>query len=172
MSQPTKHKLRDLLALAGQNPPTHDSWSTGYDTDFHNWTATQATTLRRLQPSSIDWFNIAEQLDDIGRSEQRALESHLTVLLVHLLKWRYQHDIRTGSWEASIENSRDEIAELLSRSPSLTAKLPEAFRIAYRRARRTAGGEMGLVKHQWDSLLPANCEWYLDQVCDSDFWPD
>jgi len=51
------------------------AWSTIYDIDFLNWTATQAARLRRLKPASIDWLNIAEELDDLGRSERRARKS-------------------------------------------------------------------------------------------------
>jgi hypothetical protein len=144
---------------------------TGYETDFHNWTATQAARLRRLKPASIDWLNIAEELSDMGRSEQCALESHLAVLLVHLLKWKYQPDNRTNSWETSIENARDEIDELLRRSPSLGARLKESLRIAYRRARRTAGTEMGLSRQEREARLPTACEWTLAELCNNDFWP-
>lgn len=144
--------------------------SLAYETDFHNWTATQAARLRRLKPASIDWLHIAEELDDMGRSEQRALESHLAVLLVHLLKWKYQPEKRTNSWETSIENARDEIDELLRRSPSLAARLEESQHIAYRRARRTAGTEMGLSRQEREARIPAACEWSLVELRDNDFW--
>jgi hypothetical protein len=132
------------------------------DDDFYGWLLDQAAALRRLRPKSLDWENLAEELETMGRSEESALESHLESLLVHLLKWRYQPNKRTGSWEASVENSRDRIAQLLRRSPSLKGKIDEAFSQAYRLARREAGGQMGLTKREWERLLPASCEWNLN----------
>src|SRR5437764_4770786 len=86
------------------------------DADFRGWLYDQAALLRRLRPGALDWRNLAEELEAMGRSEENALESYLAVLLKHLLKWRYQPNKRTGNWEASIENSRDRINRLLERS--------------------------------------------------------
>jgi hypothetical protein len=77
-----------------------------YD-DFYGWLLDQASALQRLRPDSLDWQNLAEELEAMGRSEENALESYLVVLLKHLLKCRYQPGKITGSWEASIENSRE-----------------------------------------------------------------
>lgn len=140
--------------------------------DFHAWLLDQASALRHLQPDSLDWRNLAEELEAMGRSEESALESYLVVLLKHLLKWRYQANKRTGSWEASIENSRDQITRLLQRSPSLKSKIEEACGVAYRLARRKAGAQMGFRKREWESALPASCEWTHDKVRDVAFWPD
>ncbi len=89
----------------------------------------------------------------MARSEERGLGSRLERLLVHLLKWAYQPEERSGSWEASIDNARDAIEECLEGSPSLAGKLAGLAERAYRRARRTAGAEMGLDKQHWSKLL-------------------
>jgi len=142
------------------------------DVDFCAWLDDQASALRRLRPGALDWENLAEELEAMGRGEENALESHLTNLLIHLLKWRYQPNKRTGSWEATIENSRDHITQLLQRSPSLKSKIDDAFWSVYRHARREAGGQMGLTKREWERCLPVSCEWSLKTACDDDFWPD
>jgi hypothetical protein len=142
-----------------------------YEVDFHAWADEQAGALRRLEPAGVDWPNIVEELEGMARSDERALESYLAVLLLHLLKWRYQPDKRCGSWEASIENSRDQIDGSLRRSPSLASKLNTAFESAYPLARRRAGAQMGWRRDQWNRL-PATCEWSLERVRDRDFWPD
>jgi hypothetical protein len=144
-------------------------WGEAYESDIAAWADEQAAALRRLQPSGLDWRNIAEELDDMGRSEQRALESHLQVLLVHLLKWSHEPNRRSPSWEASIDNARDEIEVLLKRSPSLAGKLDEAVEIAYRRARRQAGAEMQWTKRQWERRLPKKCEWEIEDLRDPGF---
>ena len=141
------------------------------DVDFRAWLHDQASALRRLRPGALDWENLAEELEAMGRSEESALESHLTNLLIYLLKWRYQPNKRMGSWEATIENSRDHITQLLQRSPSLKSKINEAFRSAYRHARREADGQMGLTKWEWERRLPDSCEWSLNMARDDDFWP-
>ena len=143
------------------------------DDDFYAWLLDQASALRRLQPDSLDWENLAEELEAMGRSEENGLESYLVVLLKHLLKWRYQPEKRTGSWEASIENSREQISRRLQRSPSLKSKQDEVFLVAYRLARRRAGAQMGMRKQEWEIQLPASCEWSLEkEVLDAAFWPD
>ncbi|MBV8054748.1 MAG: DUF29 domain-containing protein [Deltaproteobacteria bacterium] len=141
------------------------------DDDFYGWLLDQASALQRARPDSLDWRNLAEELEAMGRSEENALESYLVVLLKHLLKYRYQPSKRTSSWEASIENSRERIARLLKRSPSLKSKIDEIFRAAYSLARRKAGAEMRLEKDEWDQNLPLACEWTLETVLDSQFWP-
>jgi hypothetical protein len=120
----------------------------------------------------LDCENLAEELEAMGRSEESTLESHLENLLTHLLKWRYQPKKQTGSWEATIANSRDRLVGSLRRSPSLKSKIDEIFREAYRLARRHAGGEMGLTKREWERRIPELCEWTLDTVRDDNFWPD
>ncbi|MGH7906527.1 MAG: DUF29 domain-containing protein, partial [Candidatus Binataceae bacterium] len=141
------------------------------ETDYHKWLSQQARALRGRDTALLDWDNLAEELDAMGRSEENSLESYLEVLLTHLLKYAYQAEKRAGSWEASIENSRDHIGKLLDRSPNLKTKLASCAADAYPRARRTAGAEMGLDKRSWEQLLPPSCEWKLEQVLSSDFWP-
>src|SRR3954452_2341854 len=65
-----------------------------YDKDFHDWAVSQARALRGRQLGALDWENLAEEIESLGRSDQREVTSRLTTLLVHLLKWRYQRDLR------------------------------------------------------------------------------
>jgi Domain of unknown function DUF29 len=106
----------------GRNRREHDPQTQSYDTDFRAWADAQASILRRLQPADLDWRNLIEELEGMARSDERALVSQLVVLLMHLLKWRYQSSKRSSSCEASIENSRDEIDYLLQNSPSRLRK--------------------------------------------------
>ena len=71
--------------------------------DFYGWLLGQASILRKQRYGTLDWSNLAEELEAMGRSEENSLESYLVRLLKHLLKYRYQHGKITGSWEASIE---------------------------------------------------------------------
>jgi hypothetical protein len=147
------------------------SFSADIGLDYHEWLVHQARTLRASRPAFLDWENLAEELEAMARSEEHGLESLLERLLKHLLKWSYQSEKISGSWEASIENSRDQIERRLERSPSLNAKLPQLCESAYRRARRTAGAEMRLRKEQWEKRLPESCPWTVRQIRDASFWP-
>jgi hypothetical protein len=131
-----------------------------YDRDFHAWTAEQAALLHAGKLSDADIAHIAEEIESMGRGEKRELVSRLTVLLHHLLEWRFQPERRGRSWEVPIENTRDELAEHLEDNPSLRATLPDAIATAYRRARRTAAAETNLA----ENAFPPDCPWRCDQA--------
>jgi len=131
-----------------------------YDRDFHAWANEQAALLRAGNLSSADVANIAEEIETLGRSEKRELRSRLAVLLLHLLKWQFQPGRRSRSWQISIANARNELAEHLAENPSLKAVLPEAAASAYRRARLDAEQDTGLP----GSTFPVECPWTFDQA--------
>jgi len=131
-----------------------------YDQDFYAWTTEQAALLRAGRASELDWPNIAEEIESMGRSEKRELVSRLTVLLQHLLKWRFQPDRRSTSWRLSIATTRDQLADHLGDNPSLKAKVPEATASAYRYARRYAAIETGLP----EATFPIDCPWTFEQA--------
>jgi hypothetical protein len=57
-----------------------------YDTDFYAWTQQQAAALRAKDWTALDLDHLAEEVDDLGRAVQHAIESQLERLLLHLLK--------------------------------------------------------------------------------------
>src|SRR5262249_54423958 len=109
------------------------------------------------------------EIESLGKSDRRALGSHLRNLVMHLLKWQYQPDGRfTGhSWESSIINARDEIAMILEDSHSLVPSVPDLLARRYPLARQNAAAETRLPL----ATFPATCPWKLEQVLDADFWP-
>ena len=138
-----------------------------YDRDFYAWSREQAELLRAGKLVEADIEHIAEEIDSMGRTEKRELISRLNVLLLHLLKWRYQPGKRGPSWEASISNQRDDIADHLDDNPSLKPLLPLALASAYRKACREAIAETGLAM----STFPTICPWAVDEVLNEEFWP-
>jgi len=145
---------------------------TRQEDDFHAWCLEQAQTLRRIASKvpSLDCRGIAEELEGMARSEQRTVQSFLELLLIHLLKWRYEPNRRSGSWRVSIQNARSGIRDELADSPSLRVKLPLLIERGYERARRSAGVEMELDEREWEKRSPQSCPWDFDQLM-SDFWP-
>lgn len=144
------------------------SGSSLYDTDFYAWANEQAALLRAGKLSAADIEHIAEEIESMGRSEKRELVSRLEVLLLHLLKWRFQPALRGASWEATITVQRDDLSDHLRDNPSLKAKLDEVMVDAYRKAAIRAVGETGLSK----GTFPDRCPWMFEQIMDEGFWPD
>jgi len=139
-----------------------------YDRDFYAWSVEQAALLREGRVAEADLENIAEELASMGRAEKREFVDCLTVLLLHLLKWRYQPSGRGDSWRLSIAEARDEIADLLEDSPSLKANLDSAMASAYRCARRNAAIETRMAEESF----PAQAPWTFLEAADESFWPD
>ena len=130
-----------------------------------------ARAVRERRFTNIEWDAIAEELEDMGRSEARALESQLARLLAHLLKWRHQSEQRAHSehsWRATITDAREEIQELLLKNPSLRPELSACFPKAYRKGRRWAIIETNLP----EATFPAECPWSLQQALDEGFWQE
>ena len=73
-----------------------------YQRDYYTWALEQARALRTRRGEALDWENLAEEMEGLALSEERELESRLEVLLVHLLKWRYQTKKRSRSWQLTI----------------------------------------------------------------------
>ena len=68
----------------------------GYETDYYQWTQVMAKALRERDYSRIDWDNLIEEIEDMGKSQKRAIESLLMRLTEHLLKLKYwQTAVRT-----------------------------------------------------------------------------
>jgi hypothetical protein len=109
-----------------------------YDSDFYAWTERQAELLRAEEFEAVDWDNLIEEIMAMGAAQRRELTSRLQVLLMHLLKWRYQPELRSKSWGYTIRNQRNELAYLLEESPSLRALLLERIAVAYPRAVKDA----------------------------------
>ena len=141
---------------------------TTYDTDFYLWTQQQAALLRQGQTMELDMANLAEEIEDMGKNNRLALESALSNVIMHLLKWRYQPERRGTSWKLSIRNGRRQIEKRLKNSPSLKPQLPVIVQEEYPPAREDAADETGLPL----STFPDQCPFTVEQLLDVEYWPD
>jgi hypothetical protein len=139
-----------------------------YDTDFYAWTQAQVDALRAKDWAALDLPHVIEEIADLGNEQRHAVESHLRILLAHLLKWRYQPQRRRRSWQTSALNARTEITWRLERNPSLLHAWPEILAWAYPRARQLAVSEAGLPR----ATFPEACPWTIAQLQDEDFLPE
>ncbi len=117
-----------------------------YEEDFFAWTQAQADALRRRSVNELDWENLQEEVDSMGKSEVRQLHRRLAILIAHILKWRMQPDLRSRSWVATILVQQTDIRDLIAENPSLKARLDEALTRAHDEARELAAIEMGRMK--------------------------
>ena len=140
--------------------------STTHETDFYAWTNEQVQLLKTGQLNQIDWQNIAEEIEDMGRSEKRQLDSRLELLIMHLLKWQFQPNLRSRSWQLTIKEQRLRLSKLLQKNPSLQPNLTEAIEDVYPLATLSAERETGL------SLFPEICPYTLSEILSLEFLPE
>jgi hypothetical protein len=142
-----------------------------YDHDYYAWVRDQVRALREHRIEDIDFENVAEEIEDLGKSEKRSVESPLETLLAHSLKLSYAHGITRDRnarlWENTIELARFRIRRLLDESPSLRPALEELFDKAYKAARISARRALGFPREP----LPETPPWPLEQILDDNFVP-
>lgn len=130
---------------------------TSHEKDVVAWAIEQAQLLRYGQLSALDIEHIAEEIEDVGKSEQRELASRLEVLLTHLLTWQYQPAYQGKSWLATIKEQRLRIAQRIKESPSLVNMLSSDEWVAdcWAIAKARASAETGLAD------FPESCLWSM-----------
>ena len=140
---------------------------TGYESDFYLWCYRQAELLRLRRFSAADLPNVIEELESMGRSDRRALKSSYRLLLHHLLKWQFQPEMRSPSWETTIDRERDVINETEAESPTLAAQARTFVDETYPKARRDAARETGIDR----AVFPPDCPYTLEQLRDDEWLP-
>jgi hypothetical protein len=136
-----------------------------YDTDFDAWIQTQAAALRAKDWAALDLEHLAEEVEELRKTERRGVCSQLRLILSHLLKWVYQPDKRTESWRSTIANGRVLVEDDLEGNASLARELDALAAWTYPRACRDAARETGLPL----ATFPETCPWLPVQVLDADF---
>lgn len=139
----------------------------GYDEDVAAWAVEQARLLRAGRFDLLDIEHIADEIEDVGKSEARELASRMEVLLMHCLKWEHQRDRRSASWTGTIRVQRQRVQRRLRRTPSLRLLLddPEWVADVWDAALIDVAKETGLDL----SSFPAACHWRPADVT-SDGW--
>jgi Domain of unknown function DUF29 len=140
---------------------------TDYEQDFLAWTQQQAEYLQKGCWQELDVKNLIEELQTLGRSEQREFSSYFQLLMIHLLKCEYQPERRTSSWNATLSNCRDKIQDCLEDTPSLQSFFQESEWIEkyYKRARRDAAKETQKPLE----IFPIRFPYTVEKVLDHDF---
>jgi hypothetical protein len=141
---------------------------TGYDADFFQWTQSTAEMIRQGRLAEVDLEHVAEEIEDMGKRDRRELRSRLIVLIMHLLKWQFQPELRTPSWDSTIDEQRIQVQFIIQDSPSLRRLPSEELAATYDRAVKRAIAQTGLGADRF----PSSCPYTVEQILDSDFFPD
>jgi len=127
-----------------------------YERDYYAWIQNQVRAMRDGRVEEIDWTNVAEEIEDLSKSEKRSIENRIARIVEHLLKLAYaparMRSLNRRGWELSVREARRQIRRRLSESPSLRPMTKEMFPHGYEGVRNTALGALDLP----DSGLPAN----------------
>jgi hypothetical protein len=137
-----------------------------YDTDFQDWTAQTAELLRRGRFHEVDLEHVAEEIEDLGKRDWKAVRSQLRRMLMHLIKRKIQPERDGPSWSGSIDNARQEILDALRDSPSLRRRLSHEMGYVYESAIDLALAQTGLTDHRAAFGLPGDCPFTLSQLLD------
>lgn len=138
-----------------------------YETDFNLWIEETINHLKQGNLGALDLDNLIEEISDMGRNNRREVFSRLKVLLMHLLKWKYQPEKRTYSWTNTIDEQREQLELIFKDSPSLKPYFGDIFSECYQKAVRAAVNETHLPQQ----IFPVECPFTQEQVLDMDYFP-
>jgi hypothetical protein len=130
-----------------------------YERDETAWLETMAELIRLGRLDELDYPNLAEYLSDMARRDRREVESRLTVLIAHVLKWAHQPNRRSRSWKATIIEQRHELESAVGRGV-LRNHAESVLAVAYNKAVERAAAETGLSP----DAFPAACPYTLDEL--------
>lgn len=153
MSRVHPKKMSIVSTVSMKNEPV-------YETDFSKWVKDQARFLKKKEFGKLDIDNLIEEIESLGKSEKRTLESYLEKWLMHMLKVEFQPSKHTTSWDNTIAISSHKAKKTLSENPSLKPKLKDIVAEAYFSARIMASTETGLAV----ATFPEECPWALKEI--------
>lgn len=139
-----------------------------YEQDFCLWVERALVLLREGNLRDLDLENLLEEIADMSNSQRQALESNLKIILIHLLKYKYQPDKRTNSWRYTIVEHRQRIRKAFKNSPSLKRHFLEEFADVYLDARQLAAIETGLPIN----TFPLESPFTSDRSLDEGYFPE
>lgn len=142
--------------------------ATLYERDFYAWTQQQTQLLKSGRFSDVDLAHLIEEVESMGIRERRELLSRMRMIVLHLLKWQFQPQLRSSGWRGTLVGQRVELDDLLNQSPSLRSLCSDALEHAYPHAQVEAAAETGLPL----STFAESCPYTLDDVLRLDYFPN
>jgi hypothetical protein len=144
-----------------------------HDDDFYAWTQYQAEVLRTMRRADnrLDRERLAEEIEDLGKSERNAVRSQIVRIIEHLLKLEYSPAADPRSdWEASVIEARQVLAD--STSVTLLRDSEAMLPMLYARGRQLASVRLRkFSENEAAARLPSECPYTLDQICTDGWYP-
>ncbi len=138
---------------------TNSSLNKLYLEDETAWLEAMAELIESGDHAALDFANLREYLTDMSRRDRREVESRLILLILHILKWEFQPDQRSRSWQASIVEQQQELEGLLGHGV-LKQHAEETLIECYSKAITRAVIETGLPA----STFPQECQYSVDEL--------
>ncbi len=146
-----------------------------YETDYYAWTQQQAAELRKLADrrvnTPLDLANLAEEVEDLGKSERDAVRSQIRRIIEHLLKLEFSRSAEPrAEWRESIIDARNTLDDKMTATlrRDVEARLPRLFRQARDKA---AAGLERFREFDAAGNLPEGCPYTLDDICRESWYP-
>ncbi|WP_228015704.1 DUF29 domain-containing protein [Synechocystis salina] len=144
------------------------NYPTLYEQDFYLWLETTANLLKDDNWEQLDFENLAEEIQSLSHIEQGIVRENCVIILIHLLKWKYQPETWSNSWRVMIDQSRNRIYQCFLRSPSLQEYLCKKLNKVYSHARKMVATETGVSLNTFPEINPFS----MDEILDRTFMPD
>ncbi|MGL4880903.1 MAG: DUF29 domain-containing protein, partial [Waterburya sp.] len=135
-----------------------------HERDFNLWAEQMTIAVQNQDLNAIDWKNLMDEIEDMGKSEKRSLESYLERLVEHILKlqyWEQERERNYKHWQVEVVNFRNRIFRLLDRSPSLKKYMQDIYPRVYQDA---------VSAQQIEFEIPNNNFISLEKILQKDFF--
>ncbi len=175
------------MATLAPSPDTQQAHKPNnlYERDFYSWSMQQAEALKRRDFAAVDWENVIEEIEDLGKAQRNNYEAYFARVIEHLLKIDYYREATEKvleHWMQEILDFRQEMAELIDKNPGIKGQYDEMFASAWKRGRGYAcrrlaeydrsnavragdsPGKLSKALRERDRSLPAECPYRLEDV--------
>ena len=131
-----------------------------YETNFSAWLDKQISLLRQKKFDQLDIVHLLEEIEDLGKSDQKEIGSMWMRTLQHMLKWTYQPNNRSESWHDTILLCSEDARSAYKKNPGFKQYLSGLFDKAYKHARLKAADDTGIEL----KIFPEKCDWSVEQL--------
>lgn len=131
-----------------------------YEKDFSAWLHDQIHMIKMKDFAHLDIKNLLEEMETLGNSNPQAIESHIVIILTHMLKQKYQPSHSSKSWNDSIVNARIQIEGIIEYNPSLKNYPETIIDKSYKKARRYASKQTKIELRKFE----LDCPWKLSEI--------
>lgn len=168
--------LRDITA----SPRGSEAAVSTYETDFYSWTRNQAEALRCRAGSAIDWDNVIEEIESLGKEQRNKWTSTAAQAVAHMLKiqhWRRPPRTTVNHWQREAWAFRREMADTITKNPGLQGEYEQLHEEAWQAGRDLAldalvtadldsgrGTRSKALRRKWQDRIPTQCPWTLEAI--------